>query len=122
MPATLRCEIFPADLGATVDFYTRVLAFSRPGDADDSDAHYLALERDGVRVGASQRPKSAHRDARQPPVGVEMVIEVDDLDAERARVRAADWPVAAEISVQPWGLSDFRVLDPDGYYWRITTR
>jgi hypothetical protein len=21
-----------------------------------------------------------------------------------------------------WGLRDFRVLDPSGYYWRITTR
>jgi len=22
----------------------------------------------------------------------------------------------------PWGLSDFRLLDADGCYWRVTTR
>jgi uncharacterized glyoxalase superfamily protein PhnB len=24
------------------------------------------------------------------------------------------------LTARPWGLRDFRLLDPDGYYWRIT--
>jgi len=58
MAATLRCEIFPADLDATVGFYVSVLGFELVRD-----------ERD-----------------------------------------------------RPWGLRDFRLLDPSGYYWRITGR
>ncbi len=26
------------------------------------------------------------------------------------------------LLVRPWGLTDFRVADPDGYYLRITSR
>ena len=50
------------------------------------------------------------------------MLEVDDLEAERDRVRAAGWPVDEDLTARPWGLRDFRVLDPGGYYWRITTR
>ncbi|MBE2225487.1 MAG: hypothetical protein IAF02_28385 [Anaerolineae bacterium] len=35
---------------------------------------------------------------------------------------SANWPLSGELQHQPWGLTDFRMLDPDGYYWRITTR
>ncbi len=50
----------------------------------------------------------------------ELVLEVEDLDVDRARVDAAGWPVTEQITERPWGLRDFRLLDPDGYYWRIT--
>lgn len=60
----LRCEIFPADLDVTVEFYERVMGF-------------------------------------------ELV---------------SDWPLHEDVVTRPWGLRDCRLLDPDGYYWRITTR
>jgi uncharacterized glyoxalase superfamily protein PhnB len=53
---------------------------------------------------------------------VEIVLEVDDLAAERDRVSRAGWPVADEVALQPWGLRDFRLVDPSGYYLRITAR
>jgi uncharacterized glyoxalase superfamily protein PhnB len=52
---------------------------------------------------------------------VELVLEVDDLEAEHQRVRAA-WPLEEDLQERPWGLRDFRVLDPSGYYLRITNR
>ena len=54
--------------------------------------------------------------------GIELVLEVNDIKAMYQRMRSANWPLSAELQHQPWGLTDFRVLDPDGYYWRITTR
>jgi hypothetical protein len=53
---------------------------------------------------------------------VELVLEVDDLGAEHDRVRASGWPLAEDLHERPWGLTDFRVLDPSGYYLRITDR
>jgi lactoylglutathione lyase len=50
------------------------------------------------------------------------VIEVDDVVAERDRVVAAGWPLEEDLQARPWGLTDFRVLDPAGYYLRITDR
>jgi lactoylglutathione lyase len=56
------------------------------------------------------------------PTGVEIVIEVDDLVAERDAIVTAGQALDEDIVERPWGLADFRVLDPDGYYIRFTTR
>ena len=122
MAATLRCEIFPADLDATAAFYVDVLAFEIVRDERGAAAPYLALRRGEIQLGAARRVLVAEPGQRRPPVGVELVLEVDDLDADRARVAGTGWPVTEEITPRPWGLRDFRLLDPDGYYWRVTTR
>ena len=58
----------------------------------------------------------------QPGRGVEIVLEVEDVEAVYRHVVSQRWPRSAELTRQPWGLTDFRVLDPDGYYWRVTSR
>ena len=50
MAATLRCEIFPADLDATVSFYVSVLGFELVRDERDQASAYVALARDTVPV------------------------------------------------------------------------
>ena len=121
MPTRLRLEIFPADLNATVRFYVDLLGFSLATDRRADALPYLALQRDDVRIGAAVVPggNPAHR---RPPTGVEIVLEVDYLHAERDRIRLAGWPIEEDIVRRPWGLQDFRVLDPDGYYLRFTSR
>ncbi|MEP6852251.1 MAG: VOC family protein [bacterium] len=120
MPAMLRCEIFPVDLDATVDFYVNVLRFRPIRDERNADSPYVALERGLVRLGAAARSPVADRAARRPPTGVELVLEVEDVAAELARVTETGWPLDEELTARPWGLSDFRLLDPDGYYWRVS--
>ena len=56
MPTTLRLEIFPADLNATVRFYVDLLGFTLVTDRRGDEQPYLALERDAVRIGAAARP------------------------------------------------------------------
>ena len=119
---TLRFEIFPDDLDATVDFYMRVLRFRLTADRRDQRDEYVSLQRGSVRVGAARRVVPDVRVARLPPAGVELVLEVDDVVAERDRVTAAGWPLAENLQDRPWGLKDFRILDPAGYYLRITDR
>jgi len=112
----------PTDLDATADFYTRVLGFRLVSDQRGAKDPYLALERDGVHIGAAARPDQGHRDQRRPPTGVELVLEVNDLDTEHRHVVASGWPLAADLQQRPWGQRDFRLLDPSGYYLRVTSR
>ena len=122
MDMTLRCEIFPADLDAAVDFYGRVLGFQVTRDQRRDPEAYVALRRGGVQVGAARRAVPGTPASRRPPIGAELVLEVDDVAAERDRVVAAGWPLEEDLRHRPWGLTDFRVLDPAGYYLRITDR
>jgi lactoylglutathione lyase len=119
---TLRFEIFPSDLDPVVDFYTRVLRFSVSKDQRDEPSAYVSMQRGAVRVGAARRTVPDARAARLPPAGVELVLEVDDVVGERDRVAAAGWPLEQELQDRPWGLTDFRIIDPAGYYLRITSR
>jgi hypothetical protein len=65
-------------------------------------------------LGAAARLPLSAREYRRPPVGVELVLEVDDLDVRSGPVDAPGWPVTEEITERPWGLR-LRLLDPDGY-------
>lgn len=118
----MRFEIFPDDLDATVDFYMRVLRFRLTVDRRGQPDEYVSLQRGSVRVGAARRVGPDVRAARLPPAGAELVLEVDDVVAERDRVTAAGWPLVEDLQDRPWGLKDFRILDPAGYYLRITDR
>jgi uncharacterized glyoxalase superfamily protein PhnB len=53
---------------------------------------------------------------------VEIALMVEDVRATYDRVAASDWPRSTELTLQPWGAWDFRILDPDGYYLRISSQ
>jgi predicted enzyme related to lactoylglutathione lyase len=122
MEMTLRVEIFPDDLDATVDFYTNVLGFAVTKDERAEPSAYVSLERGSVRIGAARRAVPDVRAGRLPPAGAEFVLEVDDVAGERDRVVAAGWQLDEDLRDRPWGLTDFRIVDPAGYYLRITNR
>jgi lactoylglutathione lyase len=119
MQPTLRLEIFPADLDRTVAFYER-LGFELVR-LDDGPPRYAALRLGDVRVGAAEAP-AVDPTRRAYPAGTEIVIEVDDLDELRERVVSAGIDLVEDVQERPWGLTDFRLTDPDGYYYRFTTR
>jgi lactoylglutathione lyase len=104
---TLRFEIFPDDRDATVDFYMRVLCFRLTADRRDQRDEYVSLQRGSVRIGAARRAVPGVRAARLPPAGVELVLEVDEVVAERGQVTAAGWPLAEDLQDRPRGLTDF---------------
>lgn len=122
MEMTLRVEIFPDDLDVIVDFYTKVLGFTVTRDQRAGPSAYVSLQRGSVCIGAARRPGPGTRTERLPPSGAELVLEVDDVAAERERVAAAGWPLDEDLTDRPWGLTDFRIVDPAGYYLRITNR
>ncbi|WP_250006797.1 glyoxalase/bleomycin resistance/extradiol dioxygenase family protein [Actinoplanes sp. M2I2] len=122
----LRMELFVEDLGASVGFYREVLGFELERRADD----YASLRRGRVVLGLGPVAKlptdgpglTRQRLSGDKGAGVEIVLELDDLDElralhERCRQRTV---ISEPLMVRPWGLHDFRLTDPDGYYLRLT--
>ncbi len=120
----LRIELFVGDLDRFGDFYTRGARLHRSRrPAATTTCPTLSVRRDGVgRFGAVLAGQPVDQAARAYPAGAEIVLEVDDVAAERDRVAAAGWPLAEDLRARPWGLTDFRVHDPDGYLLRLTNR
>jgi lactoylglutathione lyase len=115
----LRLELFALDMEASVAFYTRVLGFELAGH-----------EPGGVVLGigpVAKLPEEGGYFGREIAtlrrgLGVEIVIEVDDVNGWRDRVAASGHPILEPLRDRPWGLRDFRISDPDGYYLRVTSR
>lgn len=53
--------------------------------------------------------------------GVEIVAMVDDIDAYYEKIKGSV-NIVGELQTQPWGLKDFRVADPFGFYLRFTEK
>lgn len=126
----LRAELFVDQPTTTVAFYERFLGFRLEREGDG----YWSL-RNGVvtiGIGAAENLDAAHHFRRPAAtdsargVGVELVLELPSADAvdemhQRIRSDVATAGGRVEpISDHPWDLRDFRVIDPDGYYIRIT--
>lgn len=124
-PPALRAELFVRDVGRSAAFYCDVLGFEvlREGSGG-----YVSIGRGGAVLGLSAasalpadhpvRPEPG----RRPGLGVELVVVVDDVAALHAHVIASGHPQVSPLVDQPWDLTDFRVLDLDGYYIRLTGR
>jgi catechol 2,3-dioxygenase-like lactoylglutathione lyase family enzyme len=122
----MRLELFVTHLPTSLDFYSRVLGFRVVHSSPDG---YTSLVNGNVRLGLNARTvleRDQHpirfEAGEQPGKGVELVLEVEDVAAVYAYAQAQNWPISSDLRLQAWGLTDFRVLDPDGYYWRITSR
>jgi len=119
----LRVELFVRDLTAATDFYTRILGFQKCKDTDD----YVSVSHGSVVIGLGPMDKlpPTHPLCRQAHdertgVGVELVCEVDDLEAFYNQVAQTGYPIFEPLQKRSWGATDFRMIDPDGYYIRIT--
>ena len=122
---TLRLELFVTDLPVSIDFYGRVLEFKQ---GESHSGGYTPMTKGKVNLGLNllstlpdDHPIQAGADERLGR-GVEIVLEVADVAAVYERVLSQNWPLSAKLQPRPWGLSDFRLKDPDGYYLRITSR
>lgn len=118
----MRIELFVESAPASVDFLTSVLGFEVLGGDGVTGHTVLDLEGSRVAVQAAARLAASHPLARRGPrgIGVEIVLPVVDVRARHAAAGAAGAPVT-DLVRQPWGLEDFRVQDPDGYYFRVTS-
>jgi uncharacterized glyoxalase superfamily protein PhnB len=118
----LRLELFVISLDDSIDFYSRVLQFTMTEQKEDG---YTVMKRDGLQISLQARdvlpddhpikPKPSERTG----LGIEIVLEINGLEALYANVQAQGWALSQSLQKQPWGSVDFRVFDPNGYYLRI---
>jgi catechol 2,3-dioxygenase-like lactoylglutathione lyase family enzyme len=103
-----------ADPAASASFVKEHFGFAEEMSADG----FVSLSRPDagfnliyLRTG---RPSFKPAYARGRADGLLVVFEVDDVDAEYARLREAGVPIATPIETEPWGERYFQVSDPNG--------
>ena len=124
----LRMELFVEDMDVSVRFYRDVLGFQVDRRAED----YVSLRRGVVGLGLGPVAKLPEQTEGQgftrqrlngdKGAGVEIVLELDGLDELRALYEHCQQraEISEDLRLRSWGLHDFRLADPDGYYLRIT--
>ena len=124
---TLRLELFTSDMKKSVDFYTGILGFTMEGE--QINYSYQPVKRGNVIFGIGPLSKltddhhfNPNLNNIQKGYGVEIVLEVDDIRSVYEQVKASGYPIHDSLKIQPWGLTDFRLVDPDGYYLRVTSK
>lgn len=53
--------------------------------------------------------------------GVEVILVSDNIEKLYKQVLERNYPIESELKLQSWGMKDFRIIDPDGYYLRLTS-
>ncbi|MBX5206818.1 VOC family protein [Rhizobium sp. NZLR11] len=120
----LRLELFVEAPETSVDFYRRVLGFDVQGSA--STGYTLLTNGEAVIAINSRSALSNDHPLRletgeKAGLGIEIVLSVADIEEAYRTAKESGWPVS-DPAQQPWGLLDFRLSDPDGYYVRVTSR
>ncbi|MBY5540389.1 glyoxalase [Rhizobium leguminosarum] len=120
----LSLELFVESPERSLDFYRRVLGFVVQG----SPSTEYAMLKNGEAVIAinSRSVLSADHPLRidtgqRAGLGVEIVLKIADVEGAYRAAKESGWTVS-DLALQPWGLRDFRLIDPDGYYVRVTSR
>ncbi|RWX19116.1 glyoxalase [Rhizobium hidalgonense] len=120
----LRLEPFVETPERSLDFYRRVLGFEIQGPAN---ADYTLLTNDDAVIAINRRIalSSDHplriETGEKVGLGVEIVLSVTDIEGAYRTAKESGWPLT-DLALQPWGLRDFRLIDPGGYYVRVTSR
>ncbi len=124
---SVRLELFVQDMDQAIAFYTYILGFKVLRREED----YASLRNGIVILGLGPIVKlpeesggyftrSKLRAARG--LGVEIVLEVGDVHTMYEHTQSCDYPIEEPLQKRSWGLTDFRIVDPDGYYLRISSR
>ena len=123
---SLRLELFVTDMDRAIAFYRDVLGFVLHRREPD----YASVRNGDVVLGLgpiAKLPETGGYFTRsgltgERGLGVEIVFEVDDISTAHDAVLMSGHPILEPIQERPWGLTDFRIADPDGYYLRLTSR
>lgn len=123
---TIRLELFTSNIHKTVHFYKNVLGFK---SLNSSNPGYHPIQKGQVVLGIGLLESLENNHYFSPSqsdskfgYGVEIVLEVEDVQFLYDKVKLTKVKIESELRERPWGLTDFRVVDPNGYYIRVTSK
>ena len=107
----VRFELFVQEMGVAVAFYTGAMGF----DLLREEPGYASLRRGEAILGLGPISKlpagggcfTRHIAEHRRGLGVEIVLEVDDLDAYHARILVSEYEISEPLRERSWGLRDF---------------
>jgi lactoylglutathione lyase len=123
MKMNFRLELFVEDLKKSIRFYEDIigLTFSKKNETGamiKQDHFSLLLTYDNILDEKHYFKKGGLHPKGK---GVEVIIVSDDIEKLYNRVLEKDYPIESNLELQSWGMKDFRIVDPDGYYLRLTS-
>jgi catechol 2,3-dioxygenase-like lactoylglutathione lyase family enzyme len=109
------CGVITDRVRESKEFYVRVFGCEVLYEGEDE---WFVL----LQLGASElgfmRPGLASQPAVFRPAfngqGVWIAVDVPDVDAEYARIKALRLPIESELRDEPWGDRHFVIVDPNG--------
>ena len=123
---TIRLELFTSNIAKTVRFYQDILGFK---PLNSASSNYQPIQNGKVTLGiglfeylGDNHYFNSYQFDIKFGFGVEIVLEVDDIHLIYNKVKRANVEIESELMERPWGLKDFRLIDPNGYYVRVTTK
>lgn len=122
--ATARFELFATDVAALTEFLRDALNFETVRETPE----YVEMRAGSVTISVGPisglpathplRPSAQERLG----LGVEIVLETNDIDTWHDHLLSMGYTTAVPLGRRSWGLRDFRLVAPDGYYFRVTSR
>ncbi|MFJ8071995.1 VOC family protein [Peribacillus sp. NPDC096447] len=121
----LRLELFVESIEKSVGFYRDILEFNAPKEIIHT---YVPVKKGSVTLGLGEmkslpenHPLKVSNNSQQTGLGVEIVLEVEDINDIYNKVVEKGYSIQTKLTKRSWGLEDFRLIDPDGYYLRVTS-
>lgn len=118
-----RLELFVEDLQRSISFFEEVIGLTFHNKTEVSAI--IKMENFSLLLTSDNVLKENHyfkKDCLRPKgKGVEVVILLDNIEQTYQRVLDKNYPVESSLKMQSWGMKDFRIIDPDGYYLRLSS-
>ncbi|KAB2331733.1 MULTISPECIES: VOC family protein [Bacillaceae] len=120
-----RIEFFVNDIEKSIFFYQNLLKLelSQQGEKSVSfisNESFLLLT--SIEVLDDNHYFKKHNFAKMGG-GVEFIIITDQVEEIYKNIKQKNPnSIESDLKLQTWGMLDFRVIDPDGYYIRVSSK
>lgn len=113
--------ILTADVAGTASFYERYFRFA-PAFATDWYVHLTSTDDPATNLAIlDSNHESIPAEGRSPVAGLILNFEVEDVDAEHARLMGEGVPMLQPLRDEPFGQRHFIARDPNGVLIDVIT-
>lgn len=118
----LQAALTVADLEKSLTWYTDALGFEVAQKHErEGVARSVSLRAGSVRILLNQDNGQRGADRMKGEGLSFMITTAQNIDEIANRIRASGWALESEPVDTPWGMRVFRVRDPDGFLYAISS-